>query len=205
MNTRSLITKIQRNAPDWSRTEILDIVNDVNRIMMSHELMINLVTDTSTGRDPVLTTSDGTYSYEISQANGFPADGLYIVDIYKDVQADPDYGIYQRSRNYNDIRFVRGASSVNAKIIFGFNPGVNDYSVRYYKQPTEITSESISLDVPDEWHELVREGVIAQIQDMEHGKSDAWKRFQEGELPKYWNDMNKDIKYYDYTQTPRGY
>ena len=195
MQTSSLIALIKRQAPGWSNEEIRELIDDVQLIMLSHALEFNRSIDTSTGLDHVLTTTTGIYEYEISIANGFTDDALFIESVYTTTDPEPAYNYDEdRVEDGEDVYSVPATRASVAKVIFKDDPLGNDFYIRYYKKPTSVSMQYTNLSVPEWWHiKGVRVGVLGIIEEVEHGTSRNWERFEKEVLPNFWNEMNTTI------------
>lgn len=181
MLTKSLITLIQRKAPEWSDENVREIINEIQKIMLEGTpLEFTRVKDTATGKDPLLTTTSTTFEYEISTADSFPADAAWIHSVYS---TDPDCPV-------TGVRVVPATPSSKATLIFDSAPS-GQYYVWYYKKTTEILSVSTQLTVPPQYHlDTVYEGVLGMIEQIDNGASVRWEKFEQRLLPKFKYAMN---------------
>lgn len=195
MQTSSLIALIKRQAPEWSNEEIRELIDDVQLIMLSKPLEANRSIDTSTGLDHVLTTTTGVYEYEISIANGFTDDALFIESVYSTSDPEPAYNYDEnRVESGEDVYSIPATRSNLARIIFKDDPLGNDFYIRCYKKPTSVSMQYTALTIPEWWHvKGVRVGVLGLIGEVEHGLSKYWDRFEKEVLPQFWNEMNRTI------------
>lgn len=193
MRTSALVGYIQRRAKDWDRQSILDMIGDVQTIIFSEPTSYMRVIDESTGVDPVLTTVSGTYSYTIS--------GAHVIEnissspfLYEQTYGIPNIAMYPK------FRTVRGNESVDAKIIFSEDPGDATYYVKYYRRPNELTSESIQLEIPQEYHIThVAYAVLGMIEMAEHGTSEKYDIFYGrllDDIRSSLNSSSQDISYH---------
>lgn len=194
MQTSALITLIQRQAADWTSEEIRELINDVQFWMMSKPLAFNRAIDSSTGKDQYLPTTTDTYRYTIDTSNGFDSDALFIESVYP-VSSPPKEPAYNLSvSNGTDVTTTIGTISGAATVTFCNNPGTTTttYYVRYYKKPTEVSTQQTNLTIPEAWHiPGVRAGVLAIIESVEHGANGPkWNDFTENVLPNFWGDMS---------------
>lgn len=209
MITSTVVTLIKRAAPDWSRSQILDLVNEVNRQMLQHEVNGVRAISTTTGVDEKLTTVAAQYVYEVATtaSPAFSYDGWLVTKVYSST-SDEDSDVACTT--------IPGNRDTKAKIIFDSDPGGSEYYVRYYKEPTSISSESVQIEVPESggkynWHMEIVMAVIGMIEMFQSGViSNKWNRFNEIVLPSFWDFMNKGITREHYTgravPTPsRGY
>lgn len=207
MQTSSLVTLIRREAPDWSRVEIVDLINEVQRIMLHKPLESQRYIDPDTGKDPVLATTAETFEYELNAANGFDESISFVEKVYS-------YDTDELAYNYDDdiitnrcdvISYpaIRGAA---ARVVFKSDPGTGSYYVVCYKAPSSILLESDVLEVPEHWHiRGVKAGVVGLIESAEHGNSNNWTKFEKEILPAFSHEMNRSAGTIGHFVTSRGY
>lgn len=177
MNTRSLITFIQKEAKDWSRSDILTLLNEVQRIVFSQKPNnhMRVINTSSEYEDPALTTTSGTYEYTIDTSNGYSYDAAFITAVYTDSN-----GI----EFPEDVQLYAATPAEGAKIVFKENPGTTTYYMRVYKLPSSISSEAVNLSIPHAYHLThVVEGVLGYIEKAKSGESRRWEMFKERLLP----------------------
>jgi hypothetical protein len=200
MNLSALITSVKRQAPDWSRSEIMEILNDIQFLMLSHPTSIGRVIDPDTGKDFELETVAEQFVYEITDdaTPAFIEDGLFVDSVSSDgddIDAEKE-----------GITFVQATNSTPAKIIFRNDPNGNTYSVKYYRKPANLTAEKSPLLIPDGWIlNGLREGAIVFINMISHGGKADWKDWNNDELKSFWAEMNDTPGSIHYTQPSRGY
>jgi hypothetical protein len=160
-------------------------------MMLGKPLASTKITIATTGKDPVLTTVSGTYQYSLNSTNTTMPSGtecLFVDKVYTDD--------YDEAVDVDDTpcEKINGDYSNPAKVIFFDNPGADTYYVRCFKKPKDISSESIEMDVRQEWHlKGIYEGVMGWIEKTENGKSDRWDNFIYKILPEFWAEENKSI------------
>lgn len=191
MSTRSIVTLIKRQAPDYSRTEILDFVNDVVQIMLRKPTSLTRMFDIG-GTDPILTTVAGTKRYELSLGSvcfNYANAAYFVAGVYKDKKSTINASSYAYP---NDAEmkeaFIQNATGAKAAIVtFVDDPGTGTYYVKAYAQPLDITSESQEMPVPVEWQlPCIMDGVMGLIEKAEHGRSERWETFYNSTLPDFW-------------------
>jgi hypothetical protein len=196
MNTGSLITLIKKQAPQWARDNIRELLNEVQRMLLNTKPLSFMRVVSSTGVDPVLVTSSGIYSYEISIANGFVYDASRVVSVYN-----------TDTKEKIDCTLIPGTPSNAAKVIFPVDPGVSSYSMMVYRKATEILVEATPIDVPAEYHiSILMEGVLGLIEKMDHGGvSQRWEKFETVLVPRLYTNLNAQV-YNTVLYTPlKGY
>lgn len=195
MLTSALITLIQKQYPDVSRVIILELMNEIQKMIYTQNAVSSMkMIDSTTGKDPVLTTVDGTYSYDISVTAGFEQNAWRVIDVYAEEISDPE-----------DVNLLDATPNDAAKVIFKDNPGNGDYFIRAYRFPTEVSSESIQLTVPSAYHiSHIFEGVCGFIEKLRSGKSERYDIFMKGLLPDMIKKLS-DTKETSFFVTPKGY
>jgi hypothetical protein len=181
MLTSALVTALKKEFPDWSRTEILDMINEVQKIVFTQRptaqmrIYNNALSSSTLGLDPTLNTTAGVYEYQINSSTCTMSSGTRawrVVSVYKDDEEEQEE-ITTFDGSAND-------DSLCAKVIFDSDPGTttNTYHIRCYKYPTEITVESIRTIIPEQFHRShLYEGVAGFIEKFRSGKSDRWDIF----------------------------
>jgi hypothetical protein len=197
MQTRALITLVKKQAPEWSPENIRELVNEVqNILLMKRPVGFMRMLDTTTGKDPVLTTVAGTYEYEISEAEGFPADAGFVYEVHT---GDPDTPV-------ENVHVAQATNTDAATLTFDEDPGSTDYYVWCYKKPEQITAVTTELTVPMAYHmDTVFEGVVGLVEKMSSGVSDRWEKFEKVLCPKFWADQNRGNRRTSYIVKPRGF
>lgn len=192
MLLRSLISLTEKDAPNWSRDNIREIYNEVQKIILTQKPVAAMrMFDSTTGKDPKITTTAGTYSYDVDTDAGFSDNAWKIIAVYKTSIDDP-----------TDVLTYPASKNISAKFIFKSDPGAQDYYIRAFKLPTEVSSESVQLVIPESYHiSHVREGVVGMIEKMDSGRSERWEKFIEVQVPEILAQMNKETGHID--PTPR--
>ena len=189
MNTRSLIDYVKRIAPSWTRMDIQNFIGDVQNAVFGVPVESLKYKNTVNGGDEILTTVDGTLAYELSASN-FGADIQFIQNVYPLNSTEGVYGTSGYDSNIV-IETRDGIQGTKAKVIFSDNPGVSEYYVECYEYPSDITSESSVLSIPES---LVipyfYQGVIGMIEILEHGQSNAYDTFLNSGIAEIRNQLN---------------
>lgn len=184
MLVSTLVTFLKKQYPDYSSQNLLDIINEVHRICLTTkpvgQMRLYEANSTNGTGDVSLTTVVDTYSYDIDVVNGFSSDVWRITDVYETSIDTPA-----------DVICYDAQNGVPAKVVFKTNPNGATYRLRCYKIPTEITSTSIQLQIPESRVlSDFYEGVCALIQLFTNGNSDRWMIWQKNSIPKILSDMN---------------
>ena len=196
MLTRSLITFIKKQAPNWTRDNIREIVDEVHKLCFSDTCGRLRVFDSTNGADPKLTTTSGTYEYTVDTDNDYSYDAWNITNVYESDEGNPA-----------DCIALPATQNSGAVIRFYSNPGTGTYYMRVYKKPTPISSESIQLEIPDGMIVThFQEGVLALIEQSENGKSDRFQIFTNTKLKEIRNALNRSVyKTEGYEKPLKGY
>ena len=203
MKTESLVSYIKRLAPDWSRADILEFIDEIQTMVFGTRSEMMRYLDSTTGQNPVLTTEDGVLEYTLDTSL-FGADIQFVEHVYDKATSTTCYG-----KTYDDtlqFRTTKATPNSCAKVLFSKNPGVKNFEITCYRKPSPLLSESIQLEIPSEYHiPHVYKGVIGLIEMAEHGESNSYQRFLLELLPEMrgqmnWEGHNKVV----YTQ-PQGY
>jgi hypothetical protein len=191
MSTRSIVSLIKRQAPDYTRVEILDLVNDVVQIMLRKPTSLTRMFDES-GTDPVLTTIAGTKKYELSLGStcfNYLNGAFFVAGVYsgKISTINNSSYAYPNDSVMAEVYIQNATGAKAATVTFLNDPGTSTYYVKAYAQPLDLTSESMDMPVPVEWQlPCIMDGVIGLIEKAEHGKSDRWDVFYNNTLPDFW-------------------
>lgn len=195
MLTSALITLVQKQYPDVSRVIILELMNEIQKMIYTQNAVSSMkMISSTTGIDPVLTTVAGTYSYDIATTTGFEHNAWRITDVYTSDISEPE-----------DVTLFDATPSEAAKVIFKENPGTGNYYIRAYKFPTDVSSESIQLTVPNAYHlSHIFEGICGFIEKLRSGKSERYDIFMKSLLPEVVKKLS-DTKETFFFVTPKGY
>lgn len=176
MEARELVSILERQNPDISRQDLIDEINYVHRIMMSGRGLYTRVLDSTTGDDPKITPT--TIAWDLTTDGTPDTDANWIDRVYVSQYECPlDVLIYRNTITFKDEHVG------------------NTYYVRYYKTADAIENESDVLDVPDEYVDILEDGVNARIERIEHGSSDAWNFWKQTDLKKFKWAINKQYKW----------
>ena len=163
------VTMIRSACGNFSRQQILDVLNEVSLIAFQNNTMLVEKIDTATGMPPLLTTIAGQRHYSC------PADcretaAIFIEEplSYMPTQQKGVYGeyIWKQQRYYRvPIKQTPATRNALATITFVDDPGTTSdkYYHYYFMKHTPILSESIELPFPEEVHYLIRDGVIQML------------------------------------------
>lgn len=197
-STKEIVTRINALVKGWNRDGtkgILPVLNEVHRYMMSHDCEQNEYIDGSTGLPPLLSTTAGVYQYSLPSTAR-----KHIQVMVEDTCNDyDDYGYYRevwwQGEKYKEVPVRSRPTKRNTAgyIIFRDDPGTHSdrYYWRYYLLPTDITAESVDLDIEEKFHDLVIDGVVARIRQVEYGDSEPYLIWRNQRVPdEYWDSQN---------------
>jgi len=212
-STSQIIDWVKQDAPGWNRTGvhgILPILNEAHNILAQNETEQMVAYDASTGRFPLLTTTAGTYQYDM------PSDIWRVNEVLVEASSYNEYDLnyslnvisgtnskkfYQRKwyrgKEYiriTGIKTIDARRGQNCKVIFDFDPGTGSlFYYRGYLKPTQITSERIELIIPEKFHlSHVVPAVIKLIEGFQNHTWDKSLAFIEEKYKRdIINEMNK--------------
>lgn len=190
MLTSALVTLAKKEFPDWSRVSIVSMLNEVQNMIFCQDTTVHMLMYSSVGADPILTTTSGTYEYQISTSNGFSNNAWRVAVVYSSDINEPV-----------DVIKRDAPQGGYATVIFKENPGTADYYIRAYRFPTQILSESTQLEIPSSYHIThVYEGLVGIIEKTRSGVSGRWDNFIKVLLPDIKMRLNKNesVFYVDY-------
>jgi len=168
--TKQIVEWVKLNANGWNvdgPRGILPILNVVQNLMLEEQVEQRVAYDESTGLFPTFDTIDGQFVYEIEDIWRI-TEVLIKYEDSADYNLRTWYGDYSyddtrqelitwQSKRYiaiKDCRTIEKTLEENAKIIFANNPGDTSgyFYYRGYAPPTQITSVSVQLSIPEKYH-----------------------------------------------------
>ena len=203
MTTREIITYLQRKASQYTTAELLFLLDQIQKLIMSKPTAQRTVIDEATGMPPYLTTVNGTHTYEC------PADCLRTTAIfaqeiqyYSRVAYDGVFRSYTfRGVDYRalPIKSTDARYGVNARVTFvGFNPGDNNnrYFHEYLYKPPDVTAVGVELSVPEKFAFDMADGVLARIRSEKFGDKSEWEYWKKTTLTEMWGEMSQGAQVY---------
>ena len=169
MLAKELVTILEENNPDYSRQELLQEINYVQRTIFGAANMYTLVVDDATGQDPIITPTSTEYIIP---------DALRIDRVYQTAFA-----------------VASPAKIIGNTIYFTPQQVGQQFYVRWYRKPTPLTSELIPLLVPDEYIDVLEDGVENRLESKEHGSKDNWRYWKKKELPVLQRHLNNNSRW----------
>ena len=164
MVVRNVISDIKRLNPDWTRPDLLDILNKCYRILMEHPSRYTLALG-----------DDGLYP-EIT-----PTTNIYtITDAYK------IYRVYSDGNTKRDIGRISGST-----ITFTDSQVGSTFRVIYYKKVDELLTESTEFDFPEEHEDALIDLCNERIAYFEHRDTISWMRMRKEITKNFWYELNK--------------
>lgn len=182
MKTTAFLSMIMDEAPDWGEPQILSYMNEAQRMILNHNLPDMFYLDETTGKPPVVTAVASQLKYYVGIDTGFTYDAWKIYGI---VSAGSDEtGVITPS-----VQFFQDTGD-GASVQFS-EEQVADFAVLAYRQPKEITSVRINLEVPAKYHlPLLKRIVMMLLEEAENGApSQDRPLIERVALPKAWNEM----------------
>lgn len=166
MKTRALVAMIMRESPDFSSIQIIEYLNEVQNILLRRRIPLIQLLDETTGESPVVfVDSSITTKYVIK-------DAWFIGDV------TDKYG--------NNVRCRIFPASETSDAYFIISDYTGEVIVEAYKKPQQITSVNIELTVPPEYHlNVVKEGVLAYLEQAEYGNSQRMEKFERVLIPRF--------------------
>jgi hypothetical protein len=191
MKTSALITLTQRKVHGYTRIQLTEFYDEIQKMVFSKPLELMHYVDSSTGLEPLLTTTAGVFEYELTEAV-IGKDIQNISNVYPKsaLTGHVYYGVDPTSKVvYANTKQGTGINASKARIIFNEDPGDQEWYVSCYRYPTPLTAETIQLEVPERFHLThMMSGVIGLIETFEHGQSKTAQTFLNdliGELQGY--------------------
>lgn len=195
MLTRSLVTILKKDFPDWSRQMILEFLDELQRIIYTQNTVSFMrMYSSTTGEDPTVTITSGTEEYDIDTTNGFDNDAWRVCEVYEeDIESPLSNVLKLDATNDNSCKIV----------VPQYTSGI--YYLRAYRFPTSLTSESIQLELPASYHyDYMYDGVCGMIERARSGKSDRWDVFRFKRLPELVKKLSEN-NMGTFFINPRGY
>lgn len=183
MHTQRMVSYIQKKAPGFEPSEILTVIDEVHRLIMSKVTVQRQSIDTTTGMPPYLATQQGVYQYDC------PADCLKTLSVFtrdsRGYRGTNFRGPYTR---YNWTGLLYPESVVGqidatrgrvATVTFVNDPGTTTdrYFHLYMLRPVEISSTEVQLQIPEQWHLDFIDGVLARIRNERFGDKSEWNHW----------------------------
>ncbi len=169
MLAKELVTILEENNPDYSRQTLLNEINYVQRTIFGAANMYTMATDSATGLDPKITPT--TTEYVIS-------DALRIDRVYK----------------YN-FSLPEPVRIVGDTVYFQESRLGQDYFIRYYTKLQELTSETMEISVPDEYIDVLEDGVEERLSSKEHGSKEGWRAWKRYDMAKLQRKLNNNYRW----------
>ena len=180
--TSGFISQIARGDSNFSRSQILDYLNDVLVIVFGANMAQTLALDT-TGQPPYLPTTQGQFLYEAPDncreivVVGIDA-GVTFGNDYRYGVPVVGYGgeVTLNNRIYRKIpASTRNATPAgNATILFSDDPGTNAaiYRIVYYTKAPQLETEDDPIPLPEELFYDLKKAVLAMMNTVNYGDTD---------------------------------
>lgn len=203
-----LIKRIGGNK--FSRTDLLDAVNQAQNEILGRDIYLMRVKP-----DPHFRTTAGTYNYVASTAVRDSIDGTTTYDIRNvsrvytfNIRQSPifEYGGINRTSHRPETMVNPAASDetiipsdceqsmapsstdCRVKLWRENDPGTttNIYLAECYKWPTQLTTEAVSLSIPEQFQRgLLKFAVLKELEYTEFGSADKPEEMYKKELAKF--------------------
>jgi len=164
------VTMIKNAVGNYSRPQILEVLNEVSLILFSDNTMRVERIDPATGMPPFLITTN------LIQTYSCPADcrevsAVFVDNPQRQYTPTQDKGLFQeyiwKNGRYYKVAVKQTSALINtlASVTFIDNPGTTTdrYYLQYFIRHVNITDENIQLPFPEELHYMVRDGVIQML------------------------------------------
>jgi hypothetical protein len=203
VTTRELVTYIQRKASGYTRPEILSILDQVQKVVMSKVTAQRTVIDETTGMPPYLATTDGVFTYNCP-ANCLRTAVVFAEDLpgYTRIQYGNTIATYRYDGTdyYTlNVKSTDAQYGVLAKLTFvGINPGTttNKYYHLYSFKAPDITAETVNLSIPENHHLEIVDGVLARIRSEKFGDNSEWQFWIMRTMPTMVSELNSGAQPY---------
>jgi len=178
-STEYNVSRIVERITNYSRAQVLEVLNEVQLIVYSQDVEQTLYLDPATGLPPFITTTAGVFHYDCpvncrrtAQVFSRSLNNTYS----RSRPVGPRKEYYFMSKGYHLIAVSsRDAlpGGVLATIDFQEDPGdsTDKYYHLFYILPTELTSEDIQLTIPEELHYDMRRAVFAMLSTENYGEN----------------------------------
>lgn len=195
MITQEMVTRIQLRATNYTREEILAMMDECQQFVYGEDVFQTRSFDYTTGRPPYLVTQANTLTYDC------PADCRRTVKIFRD-WPDSAYmdgygeGAYLYGRKEFVSILVNTEDALEnrlARVIFLYQPTASAtvYFHLYQKKVTKLTSANIQLVLPPgKCHTWLMDGVIALFTKEDYGGIGPWEYFERTTAKKIRNELN---------------
>lgn len=197
------ISRILDRVTNYSREEVRDTLDEVQRIVYSVEAEQCFYIDATTGMPPILTTTDGQYQYNCPSNCRRTAVIFTESWPYPYSRTRPQFPwkrYYFRGKGYYKVPVhSRDALPDNDQVgtvTFYVNPGdtTDKYYHLYWLNPTRISDETIELSIPPHVHWRVREVCIQLLSKEQHGETGMQEALIEKQIKKIRSELNAGAK-----------
>lgn len=215
MYTGELADLIKQSKSGWSlENDIVPLIRDVVNILCKVENARFLVIDSSTGRPPLLTTTNNNFGPYNGPVDSWRVANLLLkepaydyawVQDYDSVYGEKPYAntsepITINGNWYYPYPFCRSDDALEdarPQIHFSRNPGdtTDRFYMEAYLKPAQITSTQVQLPIPDSYgcHRLyVLPACLTLIEAVDHGNYEKGLAYIETVIkPNMWKVLNK--------------
>lgn len=163
------ITMIESAVGNYSRPQILDVLNEICLVAFQENTIRVEKIDPLTGMPPYIATVNNVFHYTCPSDCRETA-GVFTQDAkgYSPLRQNGVMVEYEWQNQLYwkvPIRQISATRGVAATLTFVDNPGdtTNKYFHHYFIRHTPLTSELIELPFPEELHYIIRDGVIQML------------------------------------------
>jgi hypothetical protein len=198
MTTRELVVYLQKKASQYTAAELLFLVDQVCKTVLSKVTAQRYNVDTATGMPPYLVTTDSVYTYDCPD-DCMRTLAIFSEDIksYSRIKYDAVIKSYEyRGSSYYalPIKSIDALPGQLAQVTFiGFNPG--DTTDKYYHQyalkAPNITSEKVNIPIPEQHHFAIADGVLARIRSEKFGDASEWNYWMKRTMLDIVSELNQ--------------
>ena len=197
MHTKEIVSYLQKKASAFTPAELLQLLDQVQKIVYSKVTAQTEVIDEATGMPPFLATQDNIFTYDCP-ANCQRTLAIFAQNLQGYVLTNSDYGPQYYGwggKRYANL-MVKSTDAYYgqvATITFQNNP--QTYANRYYHhynlKPIDILSTNIQMQIPEQFHLDVVDGVLARIRNERYGDQSDWRMWVEKVVPTILHELNK--------------
>ncbi len=221
MSVKYLVDDIEEKCPGWGAAKILRKLNEWQNYVYSQPSLHTVYIDPATGFPPYITTTAGTFKYDVPNVTKNIGGTDYSLRIYKvsrvfvDITSYDDYdipylgepfefyGANPYSTKTEKLYFAQvpvesslALENTAASITFKSDPGTttDDFFVEGVIEPLQLTSQSLPLTLPKRFERALFDAVVGETQDQAYGQDSRLTRFHEYWLPLIWGELNSGAK-----------
>ena len=179
-NTAYNVSMIFNRVPQYSRAQILQVLDEVQQYVYSKPCSETLYYSGRTGMPPILRTRKGHYKYECPDtcretASVFSQEYPRYYDESRKGMEQLKRTYYFQGTNYYRVPVIsrQATQGANAIIKFPFDPGTTKdvYYHLFYLKPIPLATEDVQLLIPEDLHIHLRRAVLALLSTEDYGET----------------------------------